>query len=219
MQTALQTAVRLESTENNIHTRSTEHGSIIDILPNWDMLTLRSDLQTPKKTFNNKYKVIIPERNFYDNIPPPIIHGDTESWYTDGSKTQEGTGLGIYGPNTEIWLGFDDHASVFQTEVLAISRCAEEILRNRNSSKNVNIYSDSQAALLALINPDCYSKIVEECKRNLNKLGDHHKITILWIPGHAGLPGNEKADELARKGSASTLIGTSPSLPIGLATH
>ncbi len=34
----------------------------------------------------------------------------------------------------------------------------------------------------------------------LDELANRHKITWKWVKGHAGDPGNEKADELANKG-------------------
>ena len=37
---------------------------------------------------------------------------------------------------------------------------------------------------------------------------------ILWVPGHSGVDGNEKADELARAGSDSEFIGPEPAIGI-----
>jgi hypothetical protein len=37
----------------------------------------------------------------------------------------------------------------------------------------------------------------------LNRLSRRNKVTIDWIPGHSGIPGNEEADQLARE---ATLI-------------
>ena len=41
--------------------------------------------------------------------------------------------------------------------------------------------------------------------RTLQKLPTRNKVTLYWVPGHKGIEGNKKADELALKG---TYIGT-----------
>lgn len=40
-----------------------------------------------------------------------------------------------------------------------------------------------------------------QTKTTLNTLGRHNRVRICWVPGHEGFEGNDKADELARKGS------------------
>ncbi len=45
----------------------------------------------------------------------------------------------------------------------------------------------------------------EELWRALDAALARHDITWHWVKGHAGEPGNEKADELARQGMASYL--------------
>ena len=48
----------------------------------------------------------------------------------------------------------------------------------------------------------------------LNTLGTAHRVNLSWVPGHEGVPGNERADELANEGSKSLPIGPEPFLPI-----
>jgi hypothetical protein len=36
----------------------------------------------------------------------------------------------------------------------------------------------------------------------------------MWVPVHCGIPGSEKANELARQGAAMTLLGPEPALGI-----
>ncbi|WP_443057100.1 hypothetical protein, partial [Streptomyces sp. IBSBF 2390] len=43
--------------------------------------------------------------------------------------------------------------------------------------------------------------MVKDCKNVLNLLGNLCNLTILWVPGHTNIQGNEDADLLARQGS------------------
>ncbi len=40
------------------------------------------------------------------------------------------------------------------------------------------------------------------------------KTVLIWVPGHHDVLGNEIADELAREGSTTDLVGPEPALPI-----
>jgi len=45
----------------------------------------------------------------------------------------------------------------------------------------------------------------------LMKLSTWHNVGLCWVPGHAGLRGNEIADKLARGVSIQKSIGPEPS--------
>jgi hypothetical protein len=74
--------------------------------------------------------------------------------------------------------------------------------------------SDSQAALKALSSPKLTSRLVAVYLDALSVLANRNKITFICVPGHCGIPGNEKADKLARQGAAMTLLGPEPALGI-----
>ena len=84
-----------------------------------------------------------------------------------------------------------------QAEVLAISEVVKEKMHNQSIFELV----DSQAAIKALIKCSVTSVTVLNCIRNLNQLGKQNHVSIAWIPGHAGVHGNEVADNLAKSGS------------------
>ena len=60
--------------------------------------------------------------------------------------------------------------------------------------RDINLFSDSQAALKALP-----SKTIMECRKSLNEITKRYKITLIWVPRHQDKEGNCIADELASK--------------------
>jgi hypothetical protein len=85
----------------------------------------------------------------------PELPKDALIWFTDGSRTDLGTGSGVCGlkPNKSYSFSLGKFASVFQTEIYAILLCAYENIRRAYKNKRFLIFSDSQAALKALSGP------------------------------------------------------------------
>ena len=73
---------------------------------------------------------------------------------------------------------------------------------------------DSQAALLSLQSDKFVSKLVYQCFGQLSKLPRENEVTLVWVPGHQGILGNEKVDGLAREGSSDPATGPAPHLPL-----
>ncbi|XP_066908719.1 uncharacterized protein [Halyomorpha halys] len=100
------------------------------------------------------------------------------------------------------------YPTVFQTEIHAIEIAALENIKNNPKGKKINIISDSQAALKAIMFYTIKSGLVWNCLERLKELARGNKLTLMWTPGHEGIEGNEMADTLARKGSEIMLIAT-----------
>ena len=67
--------------------------------------------------------------------------------------------------------------------------------------KKAIILSDCQSALASISNPHRSRHfIVNEIISNINRLKTNKiSVSLAWIPGHAGIKGNEKADSLAKR--------------------
>ncbi|KAL7728475.1 hypothetical protein ACLKA6_005230 [Drosophila palustris] len=145
------------------------------------------------------------------NNPNLCIPSGAQVWYTDGSKLENGdTGAGVYGPRFRRSIAMGKTPSIFQAEIHAIEVCAIECIRRRMQGATIFILSDSQAALKALESFKITSKLVDNCLRKLDCLGERNTLTVGWIPGHEGHEGNEIADCLAKKGAIKPLIGPEP---------
>jgi ribonuclease HI len=77
-------------------------------------------------------------------------------------------------------------------------------------------YHNSQAAIKALNDFPINSKLVWNCHHSLMRLAEHNRVQLIWVPGHMGIDGNEKADQLARQGSSRPFIG--PETALGIST-
>jgi hypothetical protein len=75
-------------------------------------------------------------------------------WYADDSKTNKGTGAGLYGYDTRWKLSFSpgQYTTAFPEEVYDNKACAVKNLDRNYRNRNIYILSDSQAAIKALDN-------------------------------------------------------------------
>ena len=133
--------------------------------------------------------------------------------YTDGSVLNDKTGCGIHTTlgerviyNGNFYLG--NNTTVFQAEVKALQKSAEMLNKKGWVNQTITFFSDSQASLAALNKLTVNSDTVDKCIKSLNELGAKNKVHLRWVKAHVGIPGNEVADFLAKRG---TSLGEGPS--------
>ena len=64
-----------------------------------------------------------------------------------------------------------------------------------------------EAALKAIQVTKTTSPLVHQCQQMLNDISARHVVGLYWVPGRAGVTGNEIADRFARSGSGQRFIG------------
>ena len=159
----------------------------------------------------------------------PRFSADLDA-YTDGSKTEDpnlqhvSTGAGYVLMRKEKmlisnqrWVArdfkLDAKITVFQAEIYAIKKLCQEILSHTSrdpecwvtKDETLDIYCDSQSAILALNSIFVHSALVDETISLLNELAQEVKcLTIRWVKGHQRHVGNERADRMARRGRDRT---------------
>jgi hypothetical protein len=77
----------------------------------------------------------------------------------------------------------------------------------------VSICSDSQVAVKA---PPAIrtSPLVHQCQKALNDISTQYVVEFYWVPGHAGVGGNEITNLLTRGGSVLGYLGPEPALGV-----
>ena len=136
--------------------------------------------------------------------------------FTDGAcKGNPGIGgwgvLLQYGDRTRELCGGEAHTTNNRMELTAVIRALEAL----NRKCHVRLHTDSkyvQQGITEWIHAwkkrgwkttDKKPVKNEDLWRRLDDLAREHEIEWLWVRGHNGHDGNERADELANRGAAS----------------
>lgn len=148
----------------------------------------------------------------------PGVAPSKEAWvaYTDGACSGNpgpaGSGFIVIAPDGKMAEGFESLGigTNNTAELTAILRAAEAM---PDDAAEVVIHTDSKYAIGVLSQgwkAKANQALIADTKRAIAGL---KKVRFVYVPGHAGVPLNERADELAREA-----IRTSRTQPIRLPT-
>ena len=162
-------------------------------------LTIRYAIDYPTEEDNAMHRQNLPR--IIDQISPSAI-----TCYTDGSRTERGTGYGFIistNNNTQVITHMSakmpDYCSVYQAELTGIKAAAEALVDY--ADQEIIILTDSLTSLQALNNKTMNSKTVIQCHNALNSLATCNTVKVMWVASHVGHWGNERADTLAKDGT------------------
>ena len=207
-------AYRLYKGENWIaKDRTFGHARILSRLKErFEEVEMPEDRMRAVFCFERDFETKLPSRSEWEMKAPPM-EADI-FMYTDGSKTDEGTGAGACSEELDFCMSIPlgSYATVFQSEIIAICESSREMLSIGVKDKRILICTDSESSIESLSSVKISSGLVLQCFTALQNLSSDNEVTLTWVPGHSGIPGNEKADELARNGSSTNFIGTEPAV-------
>ena len=138
--------------------------------------------------------------------------------YTDGSTdgNQENGGAGVFITNADgenvlrLSAPAGKYCSSYSGECVALLHalnwiCEEE--QNWTQPEEILICTDSKSLTSALEIPNWRDPDhwIKEVKTSVSRC--QSRVTLLWIPSHVDIPGNEVADELAKAGTSMSQEG------------
>ncbi|KAJ5639863.1 uncharacterized protein N7484_007725 [Penicillium longicatenatum] len=108
-------------------------------------------------------------------------------------------------------MGTEQDSTVYSAELRAVEMALEMVQDGpERARKGVVVFSNSQAALQALVRPrmpsgQVYLRGCVQSLQHLHKQGI--RVEFRWIPAHQGIPGNELVDEHAKQAAKAEIAG------------
>ena len=154
---------------------------------------------------------IIPSREQARKMVEKIEERRLPTVYTDGSGISGKIGASFVLPSGSEgrYLGTENEYTVYSAELCGIYEALRAISYTytgipNQSSKVLHIFTDNQAAIQAVQDPASHIRsgqiIIKGIIQCLDFLrGKGTRVVVHWIPAHEGFPGNEQADQEAKK--------------------
>lgn len=131
----------------------------------------------------------------YVSLNPTALH-----IFTDGSKDESRVAAAACTRSTYFASRLPAGASIYTAELYGLIFALRIIRKARVAS--ATIFSDSLSALTAIQCFQLTHPLVLQVFLEHSKLSSH--VSFCWLPGHAGIPGNERADKLAKAALSSS---------------
>ncbi|GFQ74854.1 putative RNA-directed DNA polymerase from transposon X-element, partial [Trichonephila clavata] len=158
------------------------------IYPKFDFtLSCYSKACTPESTYRTLY------------LEHRELFSDYEPIFTDGSKSESHVGSAVVSLSTVITDALPISASIYTAELHALRIAIEHISLSRG--KKFIIYTALQS--IVSLHSSSHPILVDITYALANHL-KKKDIRFCWIPGHAGITGNELADTAARSATGSS---------------
>jgi len=127
-----------------------------------------------------------------------------ELWvYTDGSKSK---GMGAIGwvkmggeecVEEELGARVPESWSIVKMEICAIAMALRDM--KRWNKDKIKVFTDSASALSMIRNMEQEGDSSPLWHMMAGVLKEWAEVTLIWVPGHEGVPGNEAADKVAKR--------------------
>jgi len=145
--------------------------------------------------------------------------------YSDASKNLEGkTAAAFCIPELKIEYSarLTDGITIFTAELMAIKLCLLWIVENSNNidqHKNISLFSDSLSVLKAIKTgkTDCRPNMLNDIYELVNIVDQN--VTLVWIPSHQGIKGNETADQGAQQATKKQFVDLDVNLELKEMNH
>jgi ribonuclease HI len=178
--------------------------------------TIETHIRPPWWTPTAKIKIGTTKDSAKNEHDKTQTHLDamTVTIYTDGSGIEGKIGAAAYNSVTNKashqHLGSEAQFNVYTAELTAIHLAIKQ-LWNHCECWTCRIYSDSQAAIQAIDHPRKQSgqTIIRDILKSMDEVTNkytHLQIELIWIPGHAEIEGNERADTEAKKAATDPTL-------------
>jgi len=131
----------------------------------------------------------------------PVHPPDTWVAYTDGACSGNpgpaGSGVVLVSPGGKMHEGFEylGTATNNVAELTAILKAVEWLPAK---ASGVVVHTDSQYAI-GVLQKGWKAKVNQELVQRTKRAVEARSARLVYVPGHAGVPLNERADELARE--------------------
>ena len=171
-------------------------------LPDWPELEGASgvDSRSAVETDHPADRGLMTETETEGDVP----HRGWNRIYTDGSKSEDGTGAAyvVYNGEEEVaagLFGLWKECTVYQSELVAIREALRFVEDHAYAYGECDILSDSRSALEALSALSRPTRLIREIEELRRLVSAHTAVRWFWVRAHDGNPGNERADELAKR--------------------